>query len=580
MGDPRLSLCMIVKNEADALPRCLASVAEWVDQMVVVDTGSTDGTPEIARNFGATIVHWQWRDDFAAARNESLSHATGDWILVLDADEALTEGSGPRLRQLMENPEAVAYYVKIICPRQEDGGLVRLNWFPRFFRNLPGVRFTGLIHEQVIESVVGRGRIDYSDLVVEHTGYALTPAELRRKSERNLGLLRRQLNDDPTYAPGWFQLAETQMLVGRVDEAIDAYRRALRLLEVSHLTLPPRVVAVAFQNLGAALLARGDTDDGIEHLQAALALDPDLPPAYLHLGLAALQREDWAEAEARFARALEIAERLSREPEAGREYDISPWLIHYLHACALGRQGKTEAARDALLAAVRIRPDHAESLWLLALVSAMLGDSPRALLALEALGQLGRDDAPYHLQRLGVLQALERHEEAGDAAGKALERGLESVEHLALVGRALSRAVRWAEAARAYEQLTGLSPENPAPLLALAQCREALHDQPGALAAYERAVAIAPDSPSVLFALGGSCLRAGKLDEAIACLEAAAATDPGRPEYRVNLALAHLKHGDLPGARRVFGELARRWPDLREVGELRSLLRRVSEPGA
>ena len=149
-----------------------------------------------------------------------------------------------------------------------------------------------------------------------------------------------------------------------------------------------------------------------------------------------------------------------------------------------------------------------------------------------------------------------------------------------MVGRALSRAVRWAEAARAFEQLTGLSPENPAPLLALAQCREALHDQPGALAAYERAVAIAPDSPSVLFALGGSCLRAGKLDEAIACLEAAAATDPGRPEYRVNLALAHLKHGDLLGARRVFGELARRWPDLREVGELRSLLRRVSEPGA
>jgi tetratricopeptide (TPR) repeat protein len=579
MDDPRLSLCMIVKNEADALPRCLASVAEWVDQMVVVDTGSTDRTAEIARSFGATVVHWAWRDDFAAARNESLRHATGDWILVLDADEALAEDSAPRLRELIRNPDVVAYYVKIVCPRREDGGLVRVNWFPRLFRNLAGLRFEGLIHEQVIGSVAGRGRIDYSDLTVEHAGYTLTPEELRKKSERNLRLLRRQLNDDPTYAPGWFQLAETQMLLGRVDEAIDAYRRALRLLEISHLTLPPGVVAVAFQNLGAALLARGDMDDGIGHLEAALALDPDLSPAYLHLGLAALQREDWAEAEERFARALEVAERLSRKPEAGREYEVSPWLIHYLHACALARLGKLEAARDALLAALGIRPDHAESLWLLALVSATLAEWQRALTALEALGTLGRDDAPYHLQRLGVLDALERHEEAGEAARKALERGLDSAEQLALVGQALCRAGRWAEAARAYEQLAGLGPENPLPLLALAQCREALHDQAGALAAYERAVAIAPDSPAVLFQLGSSCLRAGQLDEAVACLEDAVARDPERPEYLVNLALSHLKRGDTARAHKLVAELKGRWAGLPEAAELDRLLQGVTRSG-
>ncbi|MBI4611253.1 MAG: tetratricopeptide repeat protein [Candidatus Rokubacteria bacterium] len=575
MADPTVSLCMIVKNEAAALPRCLGSVAGWVDEIVIVDTGSTDRTPEIAVGFGARVVHWAWRDDFAAARNESLRHATGDWILVLDADEALAEGCAPRLRELIRNPEAVAYLVKIVCPRQGDGGLVRLNWFPRLFRNLPGVAFEGVIHEQVIGSLAGRGRIDYSDIIVEHAGYTLAPAELSAKGERNLRLLERQLNDDPTYAPGWFQLAETYMLLGRVDEAIDAYRRALRLLEVSSLTLSPRVVALALQNLGAAHLARGDTEKGIDHLREALLLDPDLPPAHVHLGLAALRRDDPGEAEKHFARALEIADRLNREQDPGREYEISPWLIHYLRACALGQQGKTDAVRDGLLAALRLNPDHAESLWLLALACSALKEWPQALEALEALSRQGRDDLPYHLQRVQVLQALERHDEAAAAALRALERGAASREALTLAAQALCRDGRWSEAADAYEKLARLVPDNPLPLLALAHCREAMGDRPGAFAAYERAAAIAPDAPPVLFALGSSCLRAGQLDEAVACLEEAAARGPDRPEYLVNLTLAHLKRGDMTRAREVLAELSARGRDLPQAAELDRLLHRV-----
>ncbi len=89
---------MIVRNESAGLPGTLAAARPWVDEIVVVDTGSTDGTREVARSHGARVVEWAWRDDFAAARNESLRHATGDWILVLDADEVLTEASGPALR--------------------------------------------------------------------------------------------------------------------------------------------------------------------------------------------------------------------------------------------------------------------------------------------------------------------------------------------------------------------------------------------------------------------------------------------------------------------------------------------------
>ncbi len=90
----RISLCMIVKDEEEMLPRCLAAVAEHVDELVIVDTGSTDRTVEIAESFGADVVEFPWNGSFADARNVSLDRATGDWILWLDADEVLDDGPG------------------------------------------------------------------------------------------------------------------------------------------------------------------------------------------------------------------------------------------------------------------------------------------------------------------------------------------------------------------------------------------------------------------------------------------------------------------------------------------------------
>src|SRR2546427_10591625 len=100
----RISLTMIVKNEERALPACLEAARPWVDEIVVVDTGSTDRTREIAAGFGARVHEWAWRDDFAAARNESLRHTTGDWILALGADEVLSPELGPALRRASAAP--------------------------------------------------------------------------------------------------------------------------------------------------------------------------------------------------------------------------------------------------------------------------------------------------------------------------------------------------------------------------------------------------------------------------------------------------------------------------------------------
>ena len=130
---PTLSLCMIVKNEALYLARCLDSVQDMVDEIIIVDTGSTDNTVEIAQRYQATIVSHHWQHNFSLARNTSLAHATGDWILVLDADETLERMTSERLWQLISQTSAdgIQCIVRSFMPPQsllayEDGVVTRL----------------------------------------------------------------------------------------------------------------------------------------------------------------------------------------------------------------------------------------------------------------------------------------------------------------------------------------------------------------------------------------------------------------------------------------------------------------------
>jgi tetratricopeptide (TPR) repeat protein len=569
----RISLTMIVKNEEPALPTCLAAARPWVDEIVVVDTGSTDRTREIAQAHGAHVVEWAWRDDFAAARNESLRHATGDWVLALDADETLTPASGPNLRRACEvGPEVVAYEIKIVCPREGDGGLVRLNWFPRLFRRLPGVRWEGVIHEQVVASLSGHGRIERAPIEVTHAGYTLTPEQMAAKAKRNIALLERQLREEPDYAPGWFQVAETYVLAGRLEDAIAAYRRCLSLLELSRLTLAPGVVAIALQNLGAALLQHGDRAEGLQTIEAALALDPTLAPAYVHLGNYAMAEGNWTTAEQHFTRALGMVQQQGETDE----YQITPWLIHFLRGCALGRQARLHEAMACYHEALALNPRHLESLWLLALAASEAGEWTDSLAALERLGAHGRDDFAFHVQRASALSNLGRVEEAADAAQAALARDGGSPAVLALLAHSLAQAGRPAQAAAAYERLAAATPDAPGPWLALAQCRQAAGDHAGMMAAYQQAVTIAPESADVLFALGSACLRGGALEAAEECLAGAVERAPDRSDVRLSHALCLVKKGDLDGARRALDVLLERWPDNPQARELSGLLSRLA----
>ena len=138
---------MIVKNEKENLLRCLSSAKPYVDEIIVVDTGSEDGTPEIAAEYGAKVSYFEWCDDFAAARNYAISQASGDWVLVLDADEELVASPEDLRKLLTSNTKVLAYSIsrEEVITQEEMTPLITL----RLFRNLPEFQYVSRFHEQL-----------------------------------------------------------------------------------------------------------------------------------------------------------------------------------------------------------------------------------------------------------------------------------------------------------------------------------------------------------------------------------------------------------------------------------------------
>jgi glycosyltransferase involved in cell wall biosynthesis len=189
---------MIVRNEESNLPLCLESVRDVFDEIVVVDTGSTDRTKEIATAFGARVIDFAWVDDFAAARNVALDHATGDYVLWLDADDVIESVERAKLEALFQTlrPGGMdAYVLRCICDTSDAGQLVVDQ--PRLFPRREGIRWERRVHE-VINPALDRAGIitKWTDIVVRHSGYA-DPVIHERKRQRNLVLLYNELAERP-----------------------------------------------------------------------------------------------------------------------------------------------------------------------------------------------------------------------------------------------------------------------------------------------------------------------------------------------------------------------------------------------
>lgn len=454
--EKRLTVCMIVKNEEANLPRALESVKGLADEIVVVDTGSTDGTRAVAESIGASVFEHEWKDDFAEAKNAALDRASGEWIFFLDADEYVSPESGERILSAISG-DADAYFVRIESDVKSGAGRTYVNLHQRLFRNNKGIRYEGAVHEQVDSSLKRIGaEVKNSRITIRHTGYGLDAGEMRPKLERNLDILNRVLLENPDDAVSLFHLGETLALLGTYDAAVDAYERALGVGG-----LPVEIRPVATQNLASSMIKLGKYEEAMRLLRRAQELDPAMLSAHLLLGSAlfGLKKFDRAEKEILTYVSRASDARKSAAPILGFEADIPAALV-LVAKCRLAC-GNLEGAVEALKDAVAMDRDLADGHILLGRIAFEKMDFARAVPSFEkALELLPREERLY-FELAKSYTAAGAYDRAEETLERALGKGLESAGLLRCLGVVKVKRQDFEGAITAYERAQHLEPGDP-----------------------------------------------------------------------------------------------------------------------
>ncbi len=348
---PRLTVCVIAKDEEQFLARCLKSVQPIAQQIVVVDTGSTDRTVDLAKEHGAEVHAFAWCDDFSAARNFALSHATGDWILMLDADEELPEAQHARLLAELKSADALACRLPLVNHGQEREGVT---YVPRLFRNTPQAFYHGRIHEQVFPSLVPASKrwgmeLGLGTASLLHYGYQTECVKDRNKVERNLKLLRRALREQPADANLLMNLGLETVRSGDLSAGLVHYREAFRLMSAQPpADVVPELREALLTQLTCHLYKVRAHEEVAAVLSSSLAKNGGLT-ASLHyaLGLAHFELKNCRDAAAQMEQCLAKRGRPCLSPI---NTDILTAAPHHCLALARVRLGDTTGAEKAFQA--------------------------------------------------------------------------------------------------------------------------------------------------------------------------------------------------------------------------------------
>ncbi|MBI2504133.1 MAG: glycosyltransferase [Candidatus Latescibacteria bacterium] len=451
-GENRLSLCMIVRDEAHRLGNCLESVRGLVDELVVVDTGSTDDTEEVARRYGAKLGYFAWCDDFAAARNHSLSLATGDWILWLDADDLLPAEYHAQIRHLLKRGRDKSYFFLLDDRGYENVSCLQMRLFP----NLPGVRFEMPIHEQVTPSLARLGvEMVPTQVRVTHTGYP-TPEVVSAKKDRYLKVMEQWLEGHPEDYIVRSHVALTYHTTGRLEEAVAAYRAIID----ESTCLADRnfvVYTTALLFLGRTYLKLKDYPQALEFVEKAEEVDPDYLLTKLTLAETYIRLGRFAEAGSYAQAVLDSGPQHTFFPIDQRDLRYSALL---LRAQAHQGLGEWDRAEDAYLQASQVQvPRRSEALGSLSQLHKSLGKKEKALQILEQARQVAPDNL-HHLFNIGVLHLEEgRLGEAKEAFEAVLVRQPEHGPALLNLGFIAKHRGQVQEAEQLYRQVAALQPE-------------------------------------------------------------------------------------------------------------------------
>ena len=365
---------MIVKDEADLIGQAISSVLPIVSEVIVVDTGSSDNTIEVAKSLGAKVFHERWNDDFSTPRNLSISKAKSDWILVLDADEAIASRDLKALFEMTRDPSICYEFVQRHYTndhRLSDYTSVRGEYpewerehqgyfssaLVRFFPNHAGLKYQGRVHELVEPSITEgkRHKIVRSSIPIHHYGH--TEEVLKRKNKHGLygSLGKAKLNDNPTDWKGFYELGVEYNKPEKREESVLAFKRSI--------ALNPNYLPT-WTNLGYVLTELGRYEEAISALSTALKIDPNAHEAHCNLGVAYLRTKQIALAEHHFRAAIKLNQN---------------YLNAYFNLShALASVGRLSEAAHSLKRLIGRAPNNSRARADLGALYMMVGDKVRA----------------------------------------------------------------------------------------------------------------------------------------------------------------------------------------------------------
>lgn len=331
---PALSVSMIVRNEARRLPGFLDALVDLADEICITDTGSDDGTPDIAEARGCRVGHFPWCGDFAAARNAALAPCTGQWILSLDADELIALEDHAAIRSLTGGPRDRCYRFVTRNYTDESTAIGFVwspgdarhtagfpGWFPsakvRLFPNLPGIAFEGAVHELIHNDLERRGvHVVNTSVPVHH--YPLlhqSPEARARKQALYLALGQQKVARTPGDPMAHHELGDQYADLGDYAQALLCYKEAVRLEPGNPIWI---------RDLGGALLLLGHLTPAEQALELSVRIGQGDEDAWRNLGVARARQENWPGAQDAFQHACAIN---SDHPENQR------YLAIALQAC-------------------------------------------------------------------------------------------------------------------------------------------------------------------------------------------------------------------------------------------------------
>ncbi len=587
----RLSLCMIVRDEEEMLPRTLEAIKPAVDEIIIVDTGSTDRTIEIAESFDATVIRREWTGSFSEARNVSLEAATGDWFLYLDADEVLVVEDVEKLRSLLGQTWREAFYLQETnFTGNDDAGVSVVHSALRLMRNRPNYRFTGRLHEQIALHLPAYlpERVAHSSVRVNHYGYLGVVRESKDKARRNIELLLAQQQETPAHALGGFfhyNLGSEYFAAGQVDKAVTEYELAIRKVEADDTWWHEFVPALILRSV-KALRAAGRNADALRRAEVGLARFPGFTDLVYEQGMAHVAMEQPGQAIPYLERAIEMGDAPSRYTATVGAGTFMPRII--LATLHLNRR-QTEPALELLRWCAEHHVDHVGTIYPYTTALIQSGMDPKLVVSevqqmpagLTAAGRFMLGTALFEQGHAELAEpqfrtVIERHPHGGAARAALVEALLYQrryadaateaellpedagaaivVVRSELFARLLTRDHQGAERALARAERVGL----PAPERAL--YASWLAQQLGGAVPAPPATAL-----SLLGLMLESLLRVQDFENFESLLPLLELTPVAERERRELLAQIYLRRGFLRSAGREWMQVCERQPDARAL---------------